>query len=89
MKDMTATVHELRELKLLREELEAQITSLEDQLKEEMTEQGVNMLRGSDWKVTWSTVNTKRLNQTMLKEQYPEIAKECTKSSSYRRLTVT
>lgn len=88
MKDMTATVHELKELKMMRDELNAQIESLEDLIKEEMTEQGVMTLRGADWKVTWNMVNAMRLNQTMLKEQFPGAAKQCTLPSPYRKFCV-
>lgn len=86
--DMTTTVHELRELKMMREELDAQITTLEDMIKAEMTNQGRVELRGSDWKATWNVVNASRLDQKLLKELYPEAAEKCTVPAPYRRFTV-
>lgn len=86
--DMTTTVHELRELKRMREELDAQITTLEDILKEEMSRQGKTSLQGTDWKVTWPVINASRLDQKLLKELYPEAATKCTVPAPYRRFTV-
>lgn len=86
--DMTATVHELRELKVMREELDNRIATLEGIIKTEMTQRGTTSLMGGDWKVTWNTVNTQRLNQSLLKGRYPDIVKECTDVISYRRFLV-
>lgn len=83
--DLDKVVHELRELKMMREELDAQITNLEDVLKEEMSRRGAMELRGADWKVTWPVINAKRLDQSLLKELYPEAAARCTVPAPYRR----
>lgn len=88
MKDMTATVHELRELKLMREELDAQIEELSDIIKAELTSRGTTSLMGSDWRVNWAEVSSKRLNQRLLKSRYPEIVEECSDIVSYRKFSV-
>lgn len=88
MYTLTATAHELRELKIMREELDARITTLEDILKEEMTRTGKTSLMGGDWKASWPIVNAQRLDQKLLKELYPEAVKKCTIPAPYRRFTI-
>lgn len=88
MKNLDAIAHELRELKLMREELDAQIESLEAELKSEMYARETDTLSGYDWSATYKTVTTKRVNQNLLKEKYPEIAEECTATTVYRRFNL-
>ncbi len=52
MNEMDRKVKELRELKRLAEELQAEIDSVQDAIKAEMTAQAVDTLAGNDWKVT-------------------------------------
>ncbi len=49
---MNAKVQELRELKRMQEELAAEITSIEDELKGHMTAAATDTLLGMDWKIT-------------------------------------
>ena len=46
---INSKVHELRELRQMAEELEAEIETIEDSIKEQMRAQGVDTLHGPDW----------------------------------------
>lgn len=86
--DVTKKAHELRELMRMREEIDAEIDSLKDDLKKEMTAQETDTLRGSDYKITWKTVTSARIDTRALKKDLPEIANLYTKESTTRRFLV-
>lgn len=85
MANVNEMVKELRELVRMREELEAEITSLQDGLKAVMTENSTDELRGNDYKITWKMVQSSRLDSTKLKKELPEIAAQYTKVTESRR----
>ena len=51
--ELDMKVDQIRELKRMIEEAEAEITSIEDSIKATMTEQDTDELRGTKCKVTW------------------------------------
>ena len=85
---MNEKVRELRELKRLAEELQAEIDSLQDSIKSEMMAQGVDSLAGDDWKVTWKAVTSTRLDAAALKKALPDVAQQFTKTTTTRRFCV-
>ena len=82
-------VAELRELRRMNEELEAEIAALEDGIKSELTSRGTDTISGADYKVTWKAVNGSRLDAKALKAELPEIAQRYTIATSTRRFIVT
>ena len=85
---MTAKVKELRELRRMQEELAAEITSIEDEIKGVMSANELDALTGADWKITWKTVVSNRLDTTALKKALPDVAAQFTKQASYRRFVL-
>lgn len=85
---MNEKVKELRELKRLAEELQAEIEGLQDAIKAEMTAQDVDTLTGADWKVTWKPVTSTRLDTAALKKALPDVAQRFTKTTAARRFCV-
>ncbi len=59
--ELSATIRELRELRRMADELAAEIETLTDAVKEHMTAAGVDTLAGTDYKVTWRDVSSRRL----------------------------
>lgn len=88
MKDVTTTVHELRELKAMREELDVQIERLESEIKQIMVEQHTEELKGVDWKVTWYSVQSRRIDTKAFKKVLPEVAEQFTITSTCRRFVL-
>ena len=86
--ELTSTVRELKELKRMQEELNTEITALEDSIKAHMTEYGVSIVTTAEYKVTWCEVTTNRLDTTALKRELPDVAARYTKASTIRRFTV-
>lgn len=84
----TARINELKELIKMKEDLEAQISALQDEIKAEMTEQNVDELKGKDYTITWKQVTSHRVDVTALKKAMPSVAKDFTVESTYRRFVI-
>ena len=79
-------VKELMELRRMKEELDTEITQLEDQIKQSMGNE--ETLIAGAFKVTWKTVTSSRLDSTALKKALPEIAARFMKQTTTRRFQI-
>ena len=86
--EMDSKIKELRELRRMADELQAEIDSLQDTIKAEMTARDVDTLAGTDWRVTWKNVTSNRLDSTALKKELPDIAARFMKQTTARRFCV-
>lgn len=86
--ELDMKVKELRELRRMAEELQAEIDAAQDAIKAHMDSQGVDTLTGTDWKVTWKAVTSSRFDTTALKKAMPDVAQQFTKTTSARRFCV-
>lgn len=86
--ELDMKVKELRELRRMAEELQAEIDATQDAIKAHMDSQGVDTLTGSDWKVTWKPVTSSRMDTAALKKALPEIAERFMKSTTSRRFVL-
>ena len=84
--EIQSKARELKELKTMKEELEAEITAIEDALKAAMGEQE-EMFCG-EYKLTYQTVSTSRFDSTRFKKEHAELAAAYTKATTYRRFSV-
>ena len=84
--NLESTIHELLELKRMREELEVEIMALEDTIKAAMGEE--ELLTAGAYKVTWTTFTSNRLDTTALKKALPDVAARFTKTTTSRRFSV-
>lgn len=87
-KGLDGKIKELRELKRMADELQAEIDSIQDAIKAEMTASAVDTLSGSDWKVTWKEVVSSRIDTKKLKAELPEISAKYTKQTVSKRFTL-
>lgn len=78
---------ELAQYIRMQEEAAAMVESLKDQLKERMTDAGVESLAGSEHKATYKAVTSSRVDTTALKKELPEVAARYTKTTTTRRFT--
>ncbi len=85
---MNAKVQELRELKRMQEDLAAEIEAIQDELKAHMDAHGMDTLLGFDWRITWKTVTSNRLDSTALKKELPDIAARFMKQTTARRFVL-
>ena len=84
--NMEAKVHELMELKRMKEELEAEIAAAEDAIKAVMGDE--ELLTAGAYKVSWKTFTSSRVDTTALKKALPEVAAAYTKTTTGRRFSI-
>ena len=82
----------VRQLRRHRRELEAlqqAAAALEAEIKEEMTCRNLEQITTQDYKITWKSISSTRLDAKALKEERPEIYARYAITSETRRFTVT
>ena len=86
IKEMETTARELRELARLREELDAEITALQDALKAALGDQ--EQVTAGEYRISYKAVTSQRVDAKALKAALPEIAAQFTKTTTAKRFTV-
>lgn len=86
--ELTAKVKQIQELKRMGEEIAAEIETLTDAVKAEMTERNTAEMVVDCFKVRWTTVKSSRLDTVALKKELPDIAERYTKVSESRRFSI-
>ncbi len=81
-------VRELRELRRMKEELEAQIESLSDSIKAVMTAENLDEISGTDWKATWKNVQSTRFDSKAFKADNPGLYSQYATTTITRRFSV-
>jgi len=86
--DVQSKVNDLREYRRMVEDLEAEITAIQDSIKAHMTAAGVDELAGADYKISWKPVTTSRLDSKALKAALPDVFSAYSRESISRRFTI-
>lgn len=86
--ELTSKVRELKELKAMAEELQAEITALEDNIKAEMTARNTEELTVDIFKVRYTTVDSNRFDTKSFKATHSELYNQYTKKTITRRFSV-
>ena len=84
--NMENKVKELLELKRMKEELEAEIAGMEDEIKAVMGEEET-LLAGA-FKVTWTPYTSSRFDSVRFKKEHAELAAAYTKQTTARRFSI-
>jgi len=83
---LESTIHEILDLKRMREELDAAIATLEDSVKAVMGDD--ELLTAGAYKVSWKTFTSSCVDTTALKKALPEVAAQFTKQTTARRFAI-
>ena len=86
--ELLKQVKTLKELKVMAEELQAEITTIEDSIKAEMAEQNVSELQVDIFKIRWTTVVSNRFDTSAFKKVYMDLYNQFTKQSETKRFTI-
>lgn len=86
IKEIESKAKELQELKRMREELDAEMTALEDEIKAFMGDQ--EQIVAGAFKITWRAITSSRIDTTALKKALPDVAADFMKQTTTRRFTV-
>jgi len=88
MREIESKARELRELKRLAEELSAEITAIEDEIKAHMLASEADTLTAGEYRISWKLVNSSRIDTAALKRALPEIALQFSKTTAVRRFLI-
>ena len=88
MNELERKVNKLRELRRMQDELAAEISATEDELKAYMAANNADTLHGPSFKITWKEVASSRLDSKALKAAAPTIWEQFTRTTTTRRFIV-
>ena len=88
--EIAQLVKEIRENERMLDELNTIQETLKDKIKQAMTAENVEEIAGNDYKITWHSVTSTRLDTTAIKKAFPaEALAPYMKTSSARRFILT
>lgn len=88
MNEIEAKCRELRSLQRLIEEAQQEAEAIKDGIKAQLTAQGVDELRAGEYRVSWKSVTSSRLDVAALKEALPDVAQAFARTTTTRRFCV-
>lgn len=86
--DLLAKVRSLKELETLISEAQAELDSIKDELKAEMTNRNTEELDVDVFKIRYKTVKSNRFDTTTFKSTHKDLYEQYTKQTESRRFTV-
>ena len=85
---LIAKVRELKELKTMQEELNAEITAIEDEIKAVMLDNGTDEMTVDVYKLRYKLVESKRFESSAFKTTHTELYNQYAKTTTCRRFSV-
>ncbi len=86
--EITAKVEHIKTLQAMIEELTAEMESVKDEVKAEMTAQGVEEMIVSCFKVRYKTVTTNRFDSTAFKKTHSDLYEQYIKQTTSKRFSI-
>ena len=88
IKNPVEVAKDLHSLMAMRDELDTEISTLQDILKAYMLDGNIDTMKAGDYKVSWKAVASTRVDTAALKKALPEVAAQYTKEVVGRRFTI-
>ena len=86
--ELESKVKELRGLKTMADEIADEIEAIQDEIKKIMATQGIDTLRGLDWKITWKEYHQSRLDAKKLEADLGDLS-EYKKVTTYKQFRLS
>ena len=86
--EIISKLNELTELRKMAEDLNAEIEAIQEEIKAHMTEADTDTLTAGQYKVSWKSVTSTRIDTTALKKALPDVAAAYTKTTTARRFAI-
>ena len=86
--ELASKAKELHELRGMLEELQAEASSIEAEIKAHMEALGAEMITAGGFKFTWKAITSSRFDTSAFKKAMPDLAAAFTKQSTVRRFTI-
>ena len=87
--ELTSTLRELKELKLMAAETASEIETLEDRIKAEMTLRNTDELIVDVFKVRWTSMISNRFDSSSFKRTHADLYQQYTKPVEIRRFSIS
>ena len=87
--ELLTKVRELKELQQMSDELTAEIESLKDELKAEMTAEGKDEMTVDVFVLRYKPVSTSRFDSKAFKATHAELYNQYSKTSTSKRFTIS
>jgi predicted phage-related endonuclease len=84
--ELESEIRELRQLQALIDEAQSEAEAIKDSLKAAMGDS--EEVRAGEYRITWKTVTTSRIDTTALKKALPDVAEQFSKTTTTRRFCV-
>ena len=88
-KDLTAKLEHIKTLQTMIDELNTEMESVKDEIKAEMTAQGVEEMTVSCYKVRYTSVTSNRFDSTAFKKTHAELYAQYTKPTTSKRFSIS
>ena len=85
---LQAKIKELKELQRMQEELDQEITSIQDEIKQEMSLRGTDELTTGEYRIRWTEVISNRFDSKAFKEKYQELYNQFNKQIQSKRFSI-
>ena len=86
IKEMEAKARELRQLQALIKEAQQEAEAIKDAIKAAMG--NCESVQAGEYKITWKTVQSSRVDTAALKRALPDVAKRFTTTATTRRFCI-
>ena len=86
--EITTKIRKMKRLQAKIEELQTEISAIEDDLKAYMMAQGTEELRAGEYRIRYTVVASNRFDSTAFKKLYSELYNQFTKQTTSRRFSV-
>ena len=87
--DIITKLQYLAELRRMADDIYAEIEALQDVIKAHMEETATDTINAGQYKVTWKSVTSTRIDTTALRKDLPEVWQEYGKTTTTRRFNIT
>lgn len=86
--ELETKAREIRELRRMKEELDEEITNLEDKVKAEMTARQVDEMIAGEYRIKWTPYKTTRFDTAAFKRDHAFMAINYTTTVESRRFSI-
>lgn len=86
--EIATKAREIKELTRMKEEIEAEINSLQDDIKSHMTAINETEITAGIFKIRWIFASSSRVDSASLKKDLPDVAARYSKVTESRRFTI-
>ena len=87
--ELISKLNDLTQLRRLADNLDAEITSIQDEIKAHMAAAQTDTLTAGAFRVVWKSVTSTRIDTAALRRELPEVWQEYGKTTTTKRFTVS